>query len=151
MSNVYTNDGIIIAKVMRDHLNSWEDKPVEFKIEVLDTNTPSLMLQQLASAERKRTYVDGSYIGTWHFAIYMRVKSDETASRLQAISVLEEINNWLSATDANGNYKNLPVIDDKRTATKIEMLNTPSLAARYNEGYEDYQAVFSFEYKVRRQ
>lgn len=150
MSRIYTNDGVIIAKVMRDHLNTWENKPAEFKLEKLEDEAPCLMIQQMASAEKKKSYIDGSYIGVWNFTIYVRVNGEDTASRLDAFGVLDDLNAWFSKRDDKGSLVNLPEIDDDRSATKIEMLTTPSLAARYGDGTEDYQAVFSLEYKTRR-
>ncbi len=150
MDRVITNDGVLIAKVMRDHLNGWPQRPATIMLEDLKKDVPSMMIQQLAAAEKKREYVNGSYIGVWNFALYIRVDGTDTASRLDAIGCLGEAYEWLSQKDENGAYSNLPIIDDSRTATKIEMSSTPSLAARYEGGVEDYQAIMSLEYKVRR-
>lgn len=150
MEKTFTNDGVLIAKVMRDHLNSWAKKPTDFMLEDLGKKAPSLMLQQLSAAEKKRTYINGSYIGSWNFAIYIRIDAKDTASRLDAIGCLEELSKWLQQKDSKGEYVNLPLIDTDRTATKIEMTTTPSIAARYEDGKEDYQAIFSLEYQARR-
>ena len=150
MARVFTNDGVLIAKVMKDHLNGWPKKPVTIMLEDLGKEVPSMMLQQLAAAEKKREYVNGSYIGVWNFALYIRVSGNDTASRLDAIGCLNEAAEWLMQKDEDGSFSNLPAIDDGRIATKIEMSSTPSLAARYEDGTEDYQAIMSLEYKVRR-
>lgn len=150
MEKVYTNDGTVIAKVMRDHLNTWSKKPVDVMLEDLGKRVPSMMVQQLSASEKKRSYVNGSYIGVWNFALYMRVNGVDTASRVNAIACLSDFAAWLTEQDENGDYVNLPRIDDKRIATSIELLANPSLAARYENGYEDYQALLSLEYKVRR-
>lgn len=150
MARVFTNDGVLIAKVMKDHLNSWPKKPVTIMLEDLGKSVPSMMIQQLSAAEKKREYVNGSYIGVWSFALYVRVSGNDTASRLDAIGCLNEAAEWLAKKDEDGFYSNLPVIDGSRAATKIEMVSTPSLAARYEDGTEDYQAIMSLEYKVRR-
>ena len=150
MGKVYTNDGVIIAQVMRDHLNMWVNKPCDFLIEDLGKNVPSLMIQQLASSEKKTQYVDGTYIGLWNFGIYMRVSGEDTASRLDALSCLSECSQWLMEKDESGKPKNLPVIDSNRTPMKFEVTNSPSVAARYNNGVEDYLVTMSLEYKVRR-
>ena len=150
MSRVYLNDSTLIAKAMKDHLNSWSKKPVPFLLEDLGKNVPSLMIQQLASAEQKRAYIDGSYIGVWNFSVYMRVDGEDTASRLDAIGCLNDLADWLMETDDNGSYTHLPYIDESRKPTSIEIKSTPSIAARYNSGIEDYQVIFSLEYKARR-
>ncbi len=50
MPRIYEADEVIIAKIMRDHLNSWPKKPAVFMLEDIDKDAPSLMIQQLASA-----------------------------------------------------------------------------------------------------
>lgn len=150
MSRVFTTDGVIIAKIMKDHLNSWDKKPVDFLLEDLGKESPSLMIQQLAAAEKRRTYIDGSYIGVWNFAVYFRINGEDTRTRLDATGCLEELSEWLSEKDDKGSYVNLPTIDDNRKAIKIELTSSPAIAVRYDDGTEDYQALFSLEYKVRR-
>lgn len=150
MARVFTSDGVLIAKVMRDHLNKWKKKPTTIKLEDLGKDVPSMMLQQLAAAEKKREYVNGSYIGVWNFALFMRVNGEDTASHLDAMACLNDAAAWLMQKDGDGSFSNLPVIDDSRTATQIVMTSTPSIAARYEDGTEDYQAILSLEYKVRR-
>lgn len=150
MQRVFTNDGVLIAKVMRDHLNTWQKRPVNFLLEDLGKEVPSLMLQQLSAAEKKKSYINGSYIGVWSFAVYFRVNALDTASRLDAVGCLEELANWLQEKNDKGAYAHLPQIDQLRTATKIEAASTPSIAARYEDGTEDYQALFTLEYQVRR-
>lgn len=150
MQRVFTNDGVLIAKVMRDHLNTWQKRPANFLLEDLGKEAPSLMLQQLSAAEKKKSYINGSYIGVWNFAVYFRVNALDTASRLDAVGCLEELANWLQEKNDKGAYAHLPQIDQFRTATKIETTSTPSIAARYEDGTEDYQALFTLEYQVRR-
>lgn len=150
MQRIFTNDGVLIAKVMRDHLNTWQKRPVNFLLEDLGKEVPSLMLQQLSAAEKKKSYVNGSYIGVWNFAVYIRVNVLDTASRLDAVGCLEELANWLQEKNDKGAYAHLPQIDQNRTATKIETTSTPSIAARYEDGTEDYQALFTLEYQARR-
>lgn len=150
MARIFTNDGVYIAKVMKDHLNTWHKKPAPVLLEDLGKDVPSMMLQQLASAEKKTSYIDGSYIGIWSFAIYIRINAEDTASRLDATGCLNELAEWLNEKDSNGTLVNLPYIDTRRTVNKIEMSTTPSIAARYEDGTEDYQAIFSLEYSVRR-
>ncbi len=150
MQRLFTNDGVLIAKVMKNHINTWGEKPTNIFLEDFGKDVPSMMIQQLSAAEKKKIYVNGSYIGVWNFAVYLRISAIDTASRLDAIGCLDELSSWLQTMDDNGAYVNLPVIDSYRKATKIEMTTTPSIAARYEDGTEDYQAIFSLEYKVRR-
>ena len=148
----YTNDGVNLSKVMLDHLNSWPVKPAQFILDDFEKDPPSLMLQQLAAAKVARRYVNGSYIGNWTFAVEIRVSGEDTASRLSATTCLNDLAAWLVQKDRDGNYSNFPVIDQCRKVTDIEMTTAPSIAARYDSGVSDYQAVFTLEYKfsVRR-
>ena len=150
MARLYPTDSIVIAKVMRDHLNSWQKKPAVFLLEDLGKNVPSLMIQQLAAAEQRKAYVNGTYIAVWTFAVYIRVSGEDTASRLDAIACLNDLASWLMETDDEGNFVRLPTIDDNRRPTSIEQTQTPSIAARYENGNEDYQVVFRLIYKARR-
>lgn len=150
MPKIFTADGPQIARQMRIHLNRWSKKPAEILLEDLGKKVPSMMLQQLASAEKKRSYIDGTYIGIWSFAVYIRVDGEDTASRLSAVDCLQEMADWLTAKDSGGNFLYLPDLGEKKAATQVFMVNSPSIAGRYDNGIEDYQAVFQLEYRTRR-
>ena len=150
MPKMFTSDGVVIAKVMRELLNRWPEKPCEIMLESIDKKAPSMMLQQLASAEKIKQYVDGSYIGAWNFAVYIRVGGRHNASRYDAFAALDKLGTWLTARDSSGSFTHLPEIDSTRIATSIEMSSTPSIASMNEDGTEDYQAIFSLEYKFKR-
>ncbi len=150
MAKFYTNDGPYIAEAMKDHLNAWPKKPCEIRLEDLQKDGVSMMLQQLANAEKRRPYIDGSYLGVWSFAVYIHIQAEDTASRLDATGCLWELAEWLREKDQNGNFVRLPIIDGQRRAVKIDLTNTPSIAARYEDDSEDYQALFELEYKFHR-
>lgn len=143
MARIYENDGVYVAKVMRDYLNTWSKKPCEVKLEDFEKDPVSLMMQQLSGTAKKVQYVNGSYIASFPFAVYVRINAVDTASKLDATGLLNELGRWLETS-------NLPELDENMTATKIEMTALPSLAAKYDNGVEDYQAVFELEYYVRR-
>ena len=150
MARMFTSDGVVIAKVMRDFINTWPEKPCDIILESIEKKGPSMMLQQLASAEKMKQYIDGSYIGSWNFAVYIRVNGKQTASRIDAVMALDKLGAWMTELNSDGSFKRLPAIDTSRTATSIEISNTPSIAARYDDGTEDYQAVYKLEYKFTR-
>ena len=150
MSRLYTNDGVVIAKVMKDYLNTWPDKPVEIRLDDLGAKAPSMMLQQLSAAEKLKSYVNGSYIGLWNFAVYMRIYCNDTASRIDATACLTDLASWLTEMSSDGKLVRLPTIDELRTATNIALTATPSVAARYENGTEDYQMLMSLNYFARR-
>lgn len=150
-TTIATNDGVYLVKAIKRLLNAWPQKPVsEIYFEDLGRDAPSMMFQQLSAAEKKREYVNGSYVGALSFAVYIRIDANDTASRIDAVSTLQQLADWLQEKDENGEAIHLPVLDASKKAIKFEMSSTPSIAARYDDGNEDYQAVFSFEYKALR-
>lgn len=148
MGKVYCNDGVMLAKVIRDHINEkWHEKPATLILGDFAQGVPSLMLQELAHAEIIRPYINGSYIGQWSFAVYMRIDAEDSAARLSASAALNELAEWFREKDTRGAFIHLPIIDRQRTATKIEMSTAPALAAQFESGIEDYQAIYRLEYK----
>ena len=147
----FNSDGVLLSRVMRNHIDTWTDKPSKVFFEAFDKKTvPAIMLQQLSAAEVKKSYINGSYIGQWVFAIYARTNAEDTKSRFDAVECLQKLGDWLQAKNDNGTYAHLPEIDDKRSAIKIEMTSTPAIASRYEDGCEDYQAIFTLDYKATR-
>lgn len=143
MQRIYDSDGVYVAKVMRDFINTWDKKPCEVLLEDFTKDPPSMMMQQLSGTAKKKTYVNGSYIASFPFAVYVRVNAIDTASKLDATGILNDLGKWFSE-------QKLPAIDDNMTANKIEMTALPTIAAKLGNGVEDYQAIFELEYYVRR-
>jgi len=146
-----TNDGVYIVKSLRDFLNKkWTGKMCNIELEKFGKYPPSMMMQQLSGAFIDRKYVDGSYIGIFPFAIYVRVKGESTADTLDAIKQLNNLYLWLIETDEDEEYINLPELDSFTEALEFEMSSLPSIVGRYDDGAEDYQAIFKLKYKKRR-
>lgn len=146
-----TNDGVYIVKALRDYLNkTWGGKPAQIQLERFDKNPPAITMQQLAGAFITRKYVDGSYIGSFPFAMYVRVNARSTKDTMDAVKALNDLYEWLIATDKDEQYTHLPPIDENTEALEFEMTSLPSLVATYDEGFEDYQALFRLNYKKRR-
>lgn len=146
-TTIYTVDGNTIVKSMHTFLNTWPNKSVDIRLEGFTKNPPSMMLQQLARAVKKRAYVNGSYIGVWAFAVYVRINGTDTAGKFDAIAALEGLADWLNEKNTDKTFVNLPTLDNGNTAIKIEMTATPSIAASYGDGTIDYQAIFELNYK----
>lgn len=150
MSKIYENEYVYISDAVKKHLNTWPKKPAQFEFDNILKDPPALMIQPLSTSEKVKTYINGSYVAAWRFAVYCRIAGTDTAERLDASGLLYELAEWLTVCNEDGGYANLPAIDENRKVNKIEMTSTPSLAARYEDGTEDYQAIFTLEYKYTR-
>lgn len=146
MAQFYQSDNILIPKVMRDHINTWENLPVSIKLEDTGKTVPSMMIQQLAATTKKRKYVNGTYVGVFNFAVYIVIDGEDTASRIDALAVLNDLGEWLSKKDEDGQYVNLPDLGQGRRAMSIALSSAPSIAAKHETGEEEYQALFVLEY-----
>lgn len=138
------NDDTLIAKAMLNHLNQWPDRPCDIRLENMEKEPIafSIAMQQLAGTRVLKSYINGSFIGQWPFAVYVRFGSVDTAKRFQAVSYLEMLGDWLCNSE-------LPDIGTTRTANEIEMTSLPSIAGTYESGAVDYQTVFLLTYKQR--
>lgn len=142
-----TNENIIIAKEMLDFVNTWDKKPMKIELEELNKRTASMMIQPLAGIKKVKTYVNGSYLGMWSFAVYYRASKSDTSGKITARKVLEDIDLWFTEKDENGHFIHLPKMKNGNTAISIDMTSTPSIAEVYEDGIADYQAVFALNYK----
>lgn len=135
----------IIATAMLNHLNAWPDKPSHINLEIMEKAPirSSMAMQQLSGTVITRKYIDGSFTGSWPFAVYVRISGTDTAKRLDAVKTLEEIDAWLKVNP-------LPNLGDNRVAEEIEMTSLPAVAATYEDGSTDYQAIFRLNYKQKR-
>ncbi|MBR3741037.1 MAG: hypothetical protein IKN04_11385 [Clostridia bacterium] len=135
---------ITIAKSMYKHLNTWPDKPCKIMLEIMEKSPIafSMALQQLSGTVVLKKYVNGSFTGAWPFAVYVRLSASDTAKKLDAVETLENLDQWMSSAD-------LPDLGENRVADHIEMTALPSVAATYEDGSVDYQALFQLIYKQK--
>lgn len=141
------NDSVIIEQSMLEFLNTWPEKPVEIKLDELDKRESSMMFQPLSGTKKTKPYVNGSYYGSFPFAVYVRAANLDTKHKLDARKILNSLDEWFSEKNEKKEFINLPKLSGGNTAIKIEMTSTPSIAARYDNGTDDYQAIFSLSYK----
>lgn len=141
------NDSVIIEQSMLEFLNTWPEKPVEIKLDELDKRESSMMFQPLSGTKKTKPYVNGSYYGSFPFAVYVRAANLDTKHKLDARKILNSLDEWFSKKNEKKEFINLPKLSGGNTAIKIEMTSTPSIAARYDNGTDDYQAIFSLSYK----
>jgi len=132
-----------IAAYMWKHVNSCEDKPMQITLNQLEKEGTAMMIQPLSGSIIEKKFIDDSFIGMFPFSIYVRVAAQDTSKRLNAIQLLYDLNDWLIKTE-------LPYIGDNRKALKIYMNTLPSIAAGYENGDEDYQAIFHLKYNEKK-
>lgn len=138
------NADLIIARAIYSHLNKWPEKPCPIRLETMD-KTPiafSMAMQQLAGTRILRKYIDGSFKGAWPFAVYVRLAGTDTAKRLDAVATLESLNEWLMTATP-------PELGPGRVPDEFQMTALPAIAATYEDGSTDYQALFQITYKQR--
>lgn len=134
------NDKKVVAQKVIDHLNTWPDRIVDFELEDLGKYPVSMMMQQLAGKPKEKSFVNGTKIVSWPFAVFVRVHAGSMNGKISAIGILNDLDEWLSESE-------LPDLGDGREAQKFEMTSLPCLAGSYDNGTQDYQAVFSLTYK----
>lgn len=135
----------MIVRAVLDHVNKWPDKPCTIRLETLEKAPSefSMSMQQLAGTVVVKKFIDGSFVGAWPFAIYIRFAGVDTGKRINAVGQLDQFNSWLC------NESGLPDIGSNRTADAFEMTSLPSIAGQYEDGSVDYQAVFRLNYRQR--
>ena len=137
-----TNDGLYIVNVMLQFVNTFENKPVDIKLEEFSDASPAMIIQQLSSAVIEKQYIQkGRYIGNWAFAMYIRIENPDTNDRISASGVLTDLACWFE----QGNLPDLSSIN--KEAINIEMTASPHKSTVYEDGTEEWQVVFMLRYK----
>lgn len=131
-----------VVTVLLDYLNTLPGLPAPIRLEELE-DAPAVMLQQLAGATKVRQNIVGGYTAQFPFALYVRVQGVDTASRIAATGVLNNIGRELERRSLAGE---LPPLAAGREVTKIELQSFPSMISANEDGSEDYQAVYMLEY-----
>lgn len=101
------------------------------------TMLPAASMQTLAGDPYVRRYIDGSYIGRYRFAIYLRQASDDDGSRLDAMATLEQI-----AKTVNTTAMALPDGYDFHRCIQ----DTLPHKIDAEDSFDDYQVTFTVQY-----
>lgn len=135
-----------IAKAMHSHVNEWPDRPEQvgyLTLDALSKECPTMMIQPLSGTIVDRKYVNGGYLGTWPFAIYLRIQPQDTAARIDASQVLKSIATYLT----DGPLPSL--IDNSMEPIHIIQVSSPISFGEQEDGTCDYQTIFNLKYKQR--
>lgn len=98
---------------------------------------PALSLQTLTGDPVLTRFMDGSYIGQFRFAVYLRMSADDDESRLAASALMEQV----TSVVAGGTYT-LPTGFDYHRITQDTLPRLISV----DEGFYDYQVTFAVDY-----
>lgn len=80
-----TNDGLYLAGIMLDFINSYDKKLSYINLEEFSDELPAMVMQQLTSAVIEKQYIrKDCYIGNWAFAVYIRIRNADTRDRIDA-------------------------------------------------------------------
>lgn len=141
------NKNTVIEESMFEFLNSWEGKPCEIRLEELQTKgNISMSFNPLAGDKILKKYIDGSYTASFPFAIIIRIFNGDTKHKISAREIFKRLDEWISEKESNSQFVNLPTLLND-IPLKVEMTATPSISARYENGYDDYQAIFQLTFK----
>ena len=127
---------------MLDYLNGWDNKPANFSLEGIAKEAPSASMLQLPTSGIVKRYIDGSYIGMYTFAVYIRIRQADTGEKLEILDLYDDLLSYFKSGQ-------LPDLSSEAEPRYIELLTTPSLADTYDDGTEDYQATYRLVYKVK--
>ncbi len=136
-----------ITMILLKYINDNVELPCEVKLEALDGTAEAMMFQQLAGALKTKEDLIGGYNATFPFALYYRTKTNDTYSRANATSILNNIGRIF---EQKTKAKELMVLGENREALSLEMTSLPSMIAKGADGSETYQALYAFDYKQNR-
>ena len=131
-----------IARSMLDYLNEWPNKPARFTLEGIAKEAPSATILQLPTSGVVKKYIDGSYIGMYNFAVYIRLNKADTSEKLEVLDLYDDLMEYFKS-DAK------PDLGDGATTKEFVLLSTPALAVTYDDSSEDYQATYRLVYKAK--
>ena len=111
---------------------------VDFEMLVPDQAGMAITVPQ-GAAIRKR-YILGGHQGEFSFALVYRLKPESPDARLQAVERLDKLGDHAAASR--------PDIGPEARALGTEVTARATLAARYENGDEDYQILLKLLYEV---
>jgi hypothetical protein len=135
-------DGRYLSKTVHEALQELAPLPVKFE-ELPDkaASLPCFSMQTLTGDPVFKRYKDGSYIGNYRFAVYLRQSGVDTALRLDAVGALTDLASAIEALrlSLEAPYEFRGIRGDT-LPTKITV--APE--------YDDWQATFTMTYRKER-
>lgn len=143
ISDIQVSD-IQVVRTLLDYVNEIPNLPCNIELEYLGGEPPAMMLQQLSGASKYDVDILGNYSAQFPFALYVRTWGTTENDRVDAITILNDIGLYFDKQTLN---ETLPEMDNGKKSISITMTALPSLVSRNDNGVEDYQAVYRFDYQ----
>lgn len=102
---------------------------------------PCVMMQTLTGPPLEKTYLDGSYVANYRFALYLRQADADTQARLDARGILNSLAEAVMASTID--------LGEGCSMWSLRKENLPS-RMQADEGYIDYQVTLALKYKALR-
>ena len=133
----------ILVKIL-DFVNRIEGLPVEaIGLDEVD-ETPSMCIGTINGGGKGRFNVVGGYFADFPFALYLKINTKDTQSRIDAISVLTQIGVLFDEQTRKGE---LPELEGRDSSIKIEMISLPHQFGEDETGNRLYQAMCNLNYR----
>jgi hypothetical protein len=139
-------DGQYLAKTLHDALKvlAMEACALTVKFEELPDKAgvlPCFSMQTLTGNPVERAYKDGSYIGNYRFAIYLRQSGEDAALSLDAFGAIGTLVEGVQA---------LTLTLEQPYEFRGIRLDTLPVKVDVKPNYDDWQATFTMSYKKGR-
>ena len=123
-------------------LNSWADRPADAGFEAYLAGETGMKLHMLADGKICREYTDGGYIASVPFAVYVRIRSADSADSLDSMHRLFALAEWLRE-------RPMPELSGGCEILEVQLTALPALYGSRDDGYEEYGAEFRIVCKVK--
>lgn len=137
-----------VMECVRKWLREYPELKGRLDVDFLDENEDSYSLDTIPSTEIVKKYRDGSTIRQFQFVVASRRLYDQNIEQnLDNLDFFEKLTEWVENKMA---VKDLPIMDNDRTALKIEVTSSAYPFVVSEDGKARYQIQMRLEYFKRR-
>lgn len=137
-----------IIEGVRTWLKTCPELKGRLDVDFLDENADTYSLDTIPSTEIVKKYRDGSTVRQYQFVIASRRLYDQNIEQnLSNLEIFEKLTEWVENKVA---AKDLPVLDNDRTALKIEVTSSAYPFIVTEDGKARYQIQLVLYYFKRR-
>ena len=137
-----------IIEGVRTWLKNCPELKGRLDVDFLDENADTYSLDTIPSTEIVKKYRDGSTVRQYQFVIASRRLYDQNIEQnLSNLEIFEKLTEWVENKVA---VKDLPLLDNDRTALKIEITSSAYPFVVTEDGKARYQIQLVLYYFKRR-